>query len=92
VDIYVVDTNLLFSSILNDRSRVGNFIQQSSRYGVRLCAPERMRVEILNHKSRILKLSGYTDAQFTYVRDKLYRPYVGQFYTARVYHAYAREA
>jgi predicted nucleic acid-binding protein len=73
MDIYVVDANLLFSAILNDKSRIGKFIQETPSYGVKLYAPERMRIEISNHQDRILKISGYSEERYTYVRDKLYR-------------------
>jgi predicted nucleic acid-binding protein len=73
MDIYVVDANLLFSAILNDKSRIGKFIQETTSYGVKLYAPERMQIEILNHKDRILKISGYSEERYTYVRDKLYK-------------------
>ena len=73
MDIYVVDTNLVFSSILKDTNRIGRFIQQSSLYGVRLYAPEIMRIEIAKHRKKILQLSGYSYEQYTYVRDKMYK-------------------
>ena len=73
MDTYVVDANLLFSSILNDKSRIGRFIQQSSLYSVKLYAPEIMRTEISNHQDKILRISRYSYNQYTYVRDKLYK-------------------
>ena len=73
MDIYVVDANLLFSAILNDKSRIGTFIQSSKRYGVALYAPEILRTEIYNHRNKIIEISGYTETEYTYVRDKLYK-------------------
>lgn len=51
MDIYIVDANLIFSSILNLKSGISNFIQNKEEYGIDFYAPEILKVEISNHHS-----------------------------------------
>ncbi len=59
----VVDSNIVFSAILNSRRNIGQLIINGSNhfhfYSVSL-----LKDEIINHKEKILRISGYTEHQF----------------------------
>ena len=59
----IVDTNIVFSAILNSESRIGQLIIYGSKffdfYSVNL-----LKTEILDHKNKLLKHSGTDDSQF----------------------------
>ncbi|MCH6201911.1 PIN domain-containing protein [Aquiflexum sp. LQ15W] len=59
----IVDTNIVFSAILNSQSKIGQLIIYGSKffdfYSVNL-----LKSEILDHKNKLLKHSGMDDAQF----------------------------
>jgi predicted nucleic acid-binding protein len=59
----VVDTNIVFSSILNPTNNIGNILFFSTELFTFL-SPELLRTEILNHKSKILNISKYSELQF----------------------------
>ena len=60
----IVDTNIVFSAILNSQGKIGQLIINGSKfftfYTVGL-----LREEIGEHKDKILKISGFTNEQFT---------------------------
>ncbi|MCC5922064.1 MAG: hypothetical protein JJU23_15415 [Cyclobacteriaceae bacterium] len=60
----IVDTNIVFSAILNSQGKIGQLIISGSKffnfYTVRL-----LKDEIAEHKDKILKISGFTNEQFT---------------------------
>lgn len=59
----IVDSNIVFSAILNSQSRIGQLIVYGSKffdfYSVNL-----LKTEIFNHKIKLLKSSGLDDSQF----------------------------
>ncbi len=59
----VVDSNIVFSAILNSSRNIGQLIINGSNhfhfYSVSL-----LKDEIINHKEKILKISGYSERQF----------------------------
>lgn len=59
----VVDTNIVFSGILNPTNSIGNILLSSTDFFTFL-SPELLRTEILNHKSKILNISKYSEVQF----------------------------
>lgn len=52
----VVDTNIVFSGILNSTSRIGNFLVNPPK-NVQLLSCEFLRTEIFKHKSKLLHLT-----------------------------------
>lgn len=64
----VVDSNIVFSAILNSKSRIGQIITIGARhydfYSINL-----LKAEILRHKNKIQNLSGFDDIEFeaTYI-------------------------
>ena len=57
MDIYVVDTNCIFSALLNPESNIAKFISNISYKRVKLYAPEYLKVEIERHFDRLVAVS-----------------------------------
>ncbi len=57
MNIFIIDTNIIFSSILNSESEIGRFIISSSRNEVKLYAPEFLQGEIERYIPKLIKLS-----------------------------------
>lgn len=59
----VVDSNIIFSAILNTQSRIGQLILNGSRffdfYTISL-----LKDEIISHRDKILLITGFTQSQF----------------------------
>ncbi len=72
MDIYIIDANLIFSSILNIDSGIARFIQNVEYHKVKLYAPELLKVEIAHHHDDILKATGLSSREINYVKDKIY--------------------
>ena len=58
--IIIVDTNIIFSCILNPQSKVGDLLLNSSDC-IEYYAPAFLRLEIEKHKEKIRKISGLSD-------------------------------
>jgi predicted nucleic acid-binding protein len=59
----VVDSNIVFSAMLNPKSSIGDIILNSQDSFV-FCACEYLKEEINLHKSKILKISGYDELEY----------------------------
>jgi predicted nucleic acid-binding protein len=59
----VVDSNIVFSAILNSQGKIGQLIINGSTH-FKLFSIGLLKEEILNHKSKILSISGLTQQQF----------------------------
>lgn len=59
----VVDSNIVFSAILNSKGKIGQILTIGARhfefYSINL-----LKVEILNHKTKIQNISGFNNEQF----------------------------
>ena len=64
----VVDTNIVFSAILNTQSRIGQILINGSEY-FDYYSVGLLKLEILKHKLKILKFTGYTDLYFNDIFD-----------------------
>ncbi len=60
----VVDTNIVFSGILNSNSRIGNLLLTSSRY-FQFYSCDFLRYELLKHRKKLLKLTGLSEQELT---------------------------
>lgn len=60
--IFIVDTNIVFSTILNPNSTVGEVLL-NSRDCMSFFAPAFLRLELNKHKSKLIQLSGLSDEQ-----------------------------
>ena len=49
MDIYIIDSNIVFSAAMKSDSRIGRFIMAASRYSVKFYAPNYLQTEIENH-------------------------------------------
>jgi predicted nucleic acid-binding protein len=68
MDIYVVDTNNVFSACIRPASNIGQFISSSTHHQIKLYAPEYLKEEIERHFDKIVVLSKM-DASF--VREQI---------------------
>ncbi len=59
----VVDTNVVFSAILNIDSQIARILLYSANH-FEFYSCELLKLEILKHKSKILKITGYSENEF----------------------------
>ncbi|MCG9881697.1 MAG: PIN domain-containing protein [Bacteroidia bacterium] len=60
--IIIVDTNIVFSAILNVNSRIGRILLGSKNH-CQFYTCEFLRVEIINHKKKIISLTALTEIE-----------------------------
>ena len=60
----VVDTNIVFSAILNTQSQIGQLLIDGSCY-FKFYSIGLLKEEIFNHKSKILELTNFSEENFT---------------------------
>src|SRR3972149_4466001 len=65
---FVIDTNTVFSALLNPNSKIGQIILNGSKYFT-FISIEQLKHEIEKHKDKILKISGLSNYEFL----RLYR-------------------
>ena len=59
----VVDSNIVFSAMLNPESSIGDIILNSQdTFSFYAC--EYLREEINNHKNKIIKITGYEEREY----------------------------
>ncbi|MDZ7774899.1 MAG: PIN domain-containing protein [Bacteroidales bacterium] len=58
-----VDSNIVFSAILNTRSNIGQILTIGSKY-FDFYTIDLLKTEILNHKTKIQNITGFSDADF----------------------------
>ena len=56
----IVDTNIVFSAILNSNSRIGKILLNSNQH-FQFFSCKYLRIEIQRHKKKLLKLTGLTE-------------------------------
>ncbi len=64
---FVIDTNIVFSSILNPDSPIGQLILNGSKY-FNFLSIDQLKNEIDKHEDKILKISGLSKADY----DRIY--------------------
>lgn len=69
---YVIDSNLIFSAILNIKSGIGQFILKSNDYNLTFYAPKYLKSEITKHLYKILSISYLTEVEVNLLIDKIY--------------------
>jgi predicted nucleic acid-binding protein len=55
--IYITDTNVIFSAVLNVNSGIGQFIMSANQNNVKFYAPDYLRFELENYIPKIVKIS-----------------------------------
>lgn len=61
--VYVVDSNIIFSTAFNPNSRIGQFIMSSNEKEVEFYAPEYLKEEIERYISKIVTQSNQTEGK-----------------------------
>ncbi|HYX05871.1 MAG TPA: PIN domain-containing protein [Bacteroidales bacterium] len=64
----IVDSNIVFSAILNTRSNIGQILTIGSKH-FDFYTIDLLKIEILNHKTKIQKITGFSDEKFTEIYD-----------------------
>ncbi len=59
----IIDSNIVFSAILNSQSKIGQIIILGSKF-FKFYTVGLLKDEIEEHKDKILKISGFTNQQF----------------------------
>lgn len=67
----IVDTNIVFSAILNSQSWIGQILLHSDK-SMKFYSPKFLQKEILNHIGKIKKLTGLSGEEVAEVIDILY--------------------
>ena len=68
----VVDTNIIFSAILNTNSNIANVILRPSP-AFSFYSTSQLRNEIVKYHSKIKKLSGYSDSELNRILELVYQ-------------------
>lgn len=76
MDIYIIDTNLIFSAALNIDSGIGRFVLRTKEYDVDLYAPLYLKKEITQHTQRIVQASKLSEEEVKTALDKLFQAIV----------------
>ncbi len=71
----IVDTNIAFSALLNPRSNIGNIILNSQDF-FDFYTCEFLREEIQSHRSKILKISKYSEKEYEEVQSLLFKQFI----------------
>ncbi|WP_367390823.1 PIN domain-containing protein [Lewinella sp. LCG006] len=72
MDIYIIDSNVIFSGVLNISSGIGQFILRTNEIGVVLYAPSYLKVEIEKHFQKILERSKLTEEEVRLALEMVY--------------------
>ncbi len=64
----IVDTNIVFSAILNSNSRIGKILLNSKQH-FQFFSCNYLRVEIQRHRKKLLKLTKLTDADLSELEE-----------------------
>ncbi len=59
----VVDTNIVFSAVLNTNSKIAKIILKPHS-GLIFCATDTLRDELFEHKNKLKKIAGYSEIDF----------------------------
>ena len=68
----IIDTNILFSALLNIDSRIGQILINGKRY-YNFYAPEYIREEIIEHKDKIKTIAKLSDDDFIELYELILR-------------------
>lgn len=66
-----VDSNIVFSAILNPKSSIGQILINGSKY-FDFYSVNYLKEEILNHTQKILKITGYSNDTFDEIYDLIF--------------------
>lgn len=69
----VVDSNIVFSAILNSQGKIGQLVINGSKH-FQIYTPALLEEEIKTHKNKIIKISGFSNKQF----ENIYKTLTGR--------------
>ncbi|MCC6286248.1 MAG: hypothetical protein IT249_00030 [Chitinophagaceae bacterium] len=64
----IVDTNIIFSAILNSNSRIGKILLNSKEH-FQFFTCNYLRIEIQRHRNRLLKITKLTEGQLSELEE-----------------------
>lgn len=70
--IYIVDTNIVFSTAMNTQSRIGQFLMQTDPDKVEFYSPTYLKVEIERHLPKLVKLSKLSEKEIRLIIELVY--------------------
>lgn len=73
MNIFIVDSNIIWALTYNVKSEIGQFIMASDPQDIKLYAPEYLKIELENHIDKIIRLSGQTREQVLIVLELAYK-------------------
>ncbi len=68
----IIDSNIVFSALLNPSSNIGDIILNSQNYFT-FYGCDFLRLEIAEHQGKIIELSGYTDREFEEIQYLVFK-------------------
>ena len=71
--IYIVDTNIVFTTAMNTESRIGQFLMQTDPEAVEFYAPTYLKVEIERHFPKLVTLSRISEIDVREIIDLVYQ-------------------
>lgn len=66
----VVDTNIVFSGILNSNSKIGALLIKSKDY-FDFFSVDQLKKELTTHKNKIINITGYGEAEYIEIQELL---------------------
>ena len=72
MDIFIIDTNVIFSAILNVESGIGQFILKTKEHNISLFSPSYVKTEIEKHFTKIVNRSKLSEADIRLAMELIY--------------------
>lgn len=69
----IVDTNIIFSAILNTNSKLGRILLYPDNKNIKFYSTTQLQNEIEEHKDKLIKLSGYSNNDFIRIKELILR-------------------
>jgi predicted nucleic acid-binding protein len=64
----VIDSNIVFSGLLNMESKIGELLIKSKNY-FDFYSVDQLKFELLKHKAKLIKIAGYSDEEYHEARE-----------------------
>jgi predicted nucleic acid-binding protein len=73
VDIYIVDTNLLFSAIISPDNDIAKFILERRKFNIDYYAPKFLLEEIKRHRNKIKQIADIDDNDLNLLSERVFK-------------------
>jgi len=70
--VYIVDTNIVFSTAMNTESRIGQFLMQTDAEKIEFYAPTYLKREIERHVPKLVRLSKISEEEVREIINLVY--------------------